>query len=667
VALVVKDRVKETTTTTGSTDAYNLAGAATGFQSFNAVLSNGDTTYYCCTDGDDFEVGIGTFASSGTTLARTTILESSNSNNAVNWGAGTRDVFITQPAEKAVFLDGSNNISIPGTIDGRDLATDGTKLDGIEASATADQTASEIRALVESASDSNVFTDADHTKLNGIEASATADQTAAEIRTLVESASDSNVFTDADHTKLNGIEASADVTDTANVTAAGALMDSEVTNLSQVKAFDSSDFATAAQGSTADSAMQDLVDDTSPQLGGNLDLNSNNITGTGGIPAANLTGTVANARLDAQLQDVAGLAVTNGNFIVGDGSNFVAESGSTARASLGLGTAAVLDTGISNTNVPKFTSGVADNDFLRVDGTAIEGRSASQVLSDIGGQASLTFGISNTNAVKIDSSSVADDEYARFTASGLESRSTSEVLSDIGGQAALTFGISNTNAVKIDSSSVADDEYARFTANGLESRSTSEVLSDIGGQASLTFGISNTNAVKIDSSSVADDEYARFTANGLESRSTSEVLSDIGAITASSTDTLTNKTINASQLSGTVANARLDAQLQDIAGLAVTNGGFIVGDGSNFVLETGATARTSLGLGTAAVAATGISNGNVPVFTSGVADDDFLRVNGTSIEGRSASEVVSDLGLGDLDFGLITGSAASSQDYGAIT
>jgi hypothetical protein len=195
-------------------------------------------------------------------------------------------------------------------------------------------------------------------------------------------------------------------------------------------------------------------------------------------------------------------------------------------------TTATLSTGISNNNVPIFTSGVADDDFLRVAGTSIEGRSASEVLSDIGGQASLTFGISNTNAVKIDSSSVADDEYARFTASGLESRSTSEVLSDIGGQAALTFGISNTNAVKIDSSSVADDEYARFTANGLESRSTSEVLSDIGAQATLTFGISNTNAVKIDSASVADDEYARFTANGLESRSTSEVLSDIGATTA---------------------------------------------------------------------------------------------------------------------------------------
>jgi len=86
---------------------------------------------------------------------------------------------------------------------------DHTKLNGIETAATADQTASEIRTLVESASDSNVFTDADHTKLNGIEANATADQTAAEIRTLVESATDSNVFTDADHTKLNAIEAGA--------------------------------------------------------------------------------------------------------------------------------------------------------------------------------------------------------------------------------------------------------------------------------------------------------------------------------------------------------------------------------------------------------------------------------------------------------------------------
>jgi hypothetical protein len=101
----------------------------------------------------------------------------------------------------------------------------------------------------------NNFTDALKTKLDGIEASATADQSNAEIKTAYEANSDTNAFTDADHSKLDGIEASADVTDATNVTAAGALMDSEVTNLAQVKAFDSSDYATSAQGTLATNAL----------------------------------------------------------------------------------------------------------------------------------------------------------------------------------------------------------------------------------------------------------------------------------------------------------------------------------------------------------------------------------------------------------------------------
>jgi len=86
---------------------------------------------------------------------------------------------------------------------------DVVKLATIESGATADQTNTEIRDAVESASNSNTFTDADHSKLNAIEASATADQTDAEIRTAVEAATNSNVFTDADHSKLNAIAASA--------------------------------------------------------------------------------------------------------------------------------------------------------------------------------------------------------------------------------------------------------------------------------------------------------------------------------------------------------------------------------------------------------------------------------------------------------------------------
>src|SRR5210317_1457798 len=126
---------------------------------------------------------------------------------------------------------------------------------------------------------------------------------------------------------------------------------------------------------------------------------------------------------------------------------------------------------------------------------------------------------------------------------------------------------------------------------------------------------------------------------------------DSTVATLTGTQTLTNKSIDASQLTGTVDNARLDAQLQDVAGLAVTDGNFIVGDGANFVAESGATARTSLGLGTAAVTDTGISSGNVFVATTGVADDDFLRINGTSVEGRSASEVLNDIGATTLTEG----------------
>ena len=103
----------------------------------------------------------------------------------------------------------TGNISVSGTVDGRDVAADGTKLDSIDTGAKDDQTAAEIRVLVEAANDSNVFTDADHSKLNNIQAGATDDQTPAEIRTAVEAATDSNVFTDADHSKLNGIASSA--------------------------------------------------------------------------------------------------------------------------------------------------------------------------------------------------------------------------------------------------------------------------------------------------------------------------------------------------------------------------------------------------------------------------------------------------------------------------
>jgi hypothetical protein len=117
MALVVADRVKETTTTTG-TGAITLAGAETNFVTFSSVLSDSDTTYYAIVDetNSDFEVGLGTFSSGGNSLTRTTILSSSNSGSAVDLQAGTKEVFVNYPAAKSVFLDASGDANFAGAV-----------------------------------------------------------------------------------------------------------------------------------------------------------------------------------------------------------------------------------------------------------------------------------------------------------------------------------------------------------------------------------------------------------------------------------------------------------------------------------------------------------------------------------------------------------------------
>ena len=264
------NRAKMTTATTGS-GTVTLGSASSGFQTFAAAgASNGDVVQYVIEEGANFEIGTGTFSSSGNSLTRSPT-ESSNSNNAITL-AGQATVSITAVADDLNRLQhgGSDkvtasstgasvtgNLAVSGTVDGRDVASDGSKLDGIESGATADQTASEIRALVESASDSNVFTDADHSKLNGIEAGATGDQTNAEIRAAVEAATDSNVFTDADHTKLNGIEANAKNDQT--ITAGGGLTGGGTGDVTLSHSDTSSVVSTDNSGNTF---VQDLTFDT---------------------------------------------------------------------------------------------------------------------------------------------------------------------------------------------------------------------------------------------------------------------------------------------------------------------------------------------------------------------------------------------------------------------
>ena len=368
MALIVADRVQETTNTTG-TGAYTLGGAVAGFQTFASEVSNADTVYYSITDNVNFEVGLGTYASSGGTITRTTVFTSSNSNSAVNWGVGTKNIFLTYPADKAVIEDASDNVTIGnnlvvgGTVDGRDVATDGTKLDTVETNADVTDTAnvtsagaamkannlsdlpnkSTSRTNLGVAIGSNVqayssvlqnttasFLTADETKVDFITVTQAVDldQMETDIAALengmvykgdwnagsgsfpgsgsaqtgwfyyvsgagtvngisftvgdnivatTDNASTSTYASNwSKHDQTDAVQAvvgltgsiakgsllsalnvedGADVTDTTNVTSAGALMDSEVTNLAQVKAFSSSDYATAAQGTTANAAL----------------------------------------------------------------------------------------------------------------------------------------------------------------------------------------------------------------------------------------------------------------------------------------------------------------------------------------------------------------------------------------------------------------------------
>ena len=110
MALVINNRVRETTSTTG-TGAVTLAGAVDGFQTFAAGIGNSNTTYYAISlnTANEWEVGLGTLNGDSSTLTRTTVLESSNSDSAVDFSAGTKEVFCTLPSEKAVYLDASDN------------------------------------------------------------------------------------------------------------------------------------------------------------------------------------------------------------------------------------------------------------------------------------------------------------------------------------------------------------------------------------------------------------------------------------------------------------------------------------------------------------------------------------------------------------------------------
>ena len=248
MAHVINDRVKETTTTTG-TGAVALGGAVTGFETFAAGIGNSNTTYYAIVHqtANEFEVGLGTLDGDSSDLTRTTVISSSNSDSAVDFAAGTKDVFCTIPASKLVFEDNNNDATV-----GRNLTV------------TGDLTVSGDDITMATNTAGNILV-ADGTNFNSIAVGGLS-----EISTVA----NDDVFLAVD-TSGGGLKKIAR--------------------------------SVVVSGLATSSALSNVSEDSTPQLGGDLDVNSNGLVSTSNANIAitpNGTGVV---RLDGNVDIQSGL------------------------------------------------------------------------------------------------------------------------------------------------------------------------------------------------------------------------------------------------------------------------------------------------------------------------------------------------------------------------
>jgi len=460
MALVLNDRVKETTTTTG-TGTLTLGGAVTGFETFAAGIGNSNTTYYAVIlpGTAEFEVGLGTLNSDSSTIARTTIISSSNSDNAVNFSAGTKNIFCTIPASKSVFLDASGNTSVGADLSvGDDLTVEGgvisfrsnsgspaslrmycevsnahfqtlqpqphaasaantLRLPNSGDSGTQDLVAVDITQTLTNKTlttptingatlgSDNIATASNgdinlapngtgkvvikgNTNQGKIVLNCEANSHGQTIIAAPHSESANNVLTlpsTGGDARLVSTSSTATLTNKTLTTPVIA----EITNGSTITLNAVSDIILDAGGanvifkddgteildignSSGDVSLRVSTQDTNFQIKGNDGGSA--ITALD-IDMANAGAATFNNKIIATELDISGDVDIDGTL----------EADAMTLNGTAITTTATLSTGISNGNVLVATSGVADNDFLRVDGTSIEGRSASEVLSDIGG------------------------------------------------------------------------------------------------------------------------------------------------------------------------------------------------------------------------------------------------------------------------------------------
>ena len=597
MALVIADRVRETTTTTG-TGTITLAGAVTNFETFTANLSNSDTTYYSIVDNTNgaFEVGLGTFTASGTTLARTTIIASSNSNSAVNFGSGTKDVFITIPASKMIVKDASGNVSIDGDV----TIADGT----------------------------NDFDVASHDGTNGLKLGGTVvTSSAANLNIL-----NGKTFVDEDDMSSNSATA--------------------IPSQQSVKAY-----------VDAQITAEDL--DFQADSGGalNIDLDSETLTFTGGTGIdTSGSGNAVTFAIDSTVTTLTGSqTLTNKTLTTPTINGATIGSSNLATASDGdinlapNGTGKVVIKG--NTNQGKIVLNCENNSHGQTIISAPHSESANNVLTlpSTGGDARLVSTASTatlTNKTFGDNVSFGDNNITNVGDIAVDSISADGTDINV--------AVTDNSATAFTIKQGSDNYLVVDTGNGGESVA---IGTGISGTA-ISIGHTTSETTVNDNLTVTGDLTVSGTTTTVNSttvnlndhnivldsgNSTSAVINGAGiTIEGGSGDDATfsyNTTGPKFELK--LGSSHEDLQVDQLIAASLDISGNVDVDGT---LEADAMTLNGTAITTTATLSTGISNGNVLVATSGVADNDFLRVDGTSVEGINSSELATEIGAATKGF-----------------
>ena len=391
---------------------------------------------------------------------------------------------------------------------------------------------------------------------------------------------------------------------------------------------DATVFATAAQGVLADTALQDATVFATAAQGVLADTALQDAT----VFATAAQGVLA----DTALQDATVFA-TAAQGVLAD----TALQDATVFATAAQG--ATADAALPAANVSTFGATLIDD----------ADASAARTTLGLGTAATsnaLTFGIADTNALKVDQTGdAADNDFAKFTANGIEGRDASEMRTDlelvIGTNvlAEKAIGIADNNLIEVDDADAADNDFAKFTANGIEGRDASEMRTDlelvIGTNvlAEKAIGIADNNLIEVDDADAADNDFAKFTANGIEGRDASEMRTDLELVIG--TNVLAEKAIG-------IADNNLievdDADAADNDFAKFTANGIEGRDASEMRTDL----ELVIGTNVLAEKAIGIADNNlIEVDDADAADNDFAKFTANGIEGRDASEMRTDLDL----------------------